>query len=230
MKKLVINSPRPGRSTATLVTHVYDHVSKRTRTVYLGCLGVGVDPDLIPDDASIAPGERRYGIRVSKTSVRPLDPEDLAGIRAWLEAHGSYRQLQARLLESKLAIESCRALERAEMRSEVEAELRSCIEKEVRDAMEHERRASELTPLQAAMAALERAAEHVVEAAARLRADGHRVSNTRRASLMVGAGSSPLDALQAEANCIRIEGLAKFEASCKAARLMAHRSRERAQS
>jgi hypothetical protein len=113
------------------------------------------------------------------------------------------------------------------LRDQVEEELRPRIERELRNMLEHERRAAELEPLEAAMLALERAGEYVVQLAAKLRTNGYEVSDARRASAMAGANSNPLDQLQANANRVRKEGLARFELDCKAARLMAQRSRRR---
>jgi hypothetical protein len=77
------------------------------------------------------------------------------------------------------------------------------------------------------MTALDRAAEYVMQLAAQLRVEGHEVSSIRRASMKVGTKASPLDLLQAQANRVRLEGFARFEAGCKSARVMAHRSRQR---
>jgi len=223
----VINSPRPGRSTVTMVTHVYDHDTRRTRTVYLGSFSVGLDPDVLPPDGCIPPGSRCHGISLSTAATTDFGPEDLAVIREWLEVHGSHCREQAARRVRVQAEQDRRAGETEALRRQVEAELRVRVEQELRESMEQERRASEPEPVDAAMMALDRAAEYIVQLAAQLRADGHEVSNIRRAIVKVGASASPLDLLQARANRVRLEGFARFEAGCKSARVMAHRSRQR---
>lgn len=223
MKKLVINQPRPGRSTVTMVTHVYDPETRRTRTVYLGSFGIGLDPDVLPTDGCIPPGGRCHGVSLSAAASTGFGPDDMAAIRDWLVAHGSHhRELAARRLWAQ-AEEDRRAREMESLRRQVEAELRPQVEREVRELMVQEQRASELEPLEAAMAALDTAAEYVVSLAARLRAGGHEVSNARRASLKAAPGGNPLDILQARANRVRLKGFARFETGCKDARLMARR-------
>jgi hypothetical protein len=120
-----------------------------------------------------------------------------------------------------------RTREVAVLRRQVEEELRPQVERELRESMEQARRASEPEPVEAAMEALDRAAEYIVQMAAQLRAEGHEVSNLRRAVARAGAKANPLDILQARANRVRREGFARFEAGCKTARLMASRSRQR---
>lgn len=226
-KSFVINPPRPGRSTVTMVTHVYDQETRRTRTVYLGSFSVGLDPDVLPTDGCIPPGGRRHGVSLSTAASTAFGPEALAVIREWLEAHGSHRREQA-ARRARAEAEQDRQTREAEMlRRQVEEELRPRVEQEVRESMERERRASEPEPLEAAMTALDRAAEYVVQLAAQLRADGYEVSNIRRARMTVGAKGNPLDLLQARTNKVRQECFARFEAGCKTARVMAHRSQRR---
>lgn len=224
-KSFVINAPRPGRSTVTMVTHVYDQATRRTRTVYLGSFSVGLDPDTLPTGSSIAPGARDHGISLSSAATMQFGPDDLAVIRKWLEEHGSHRREMA-LRRARQQTELDRQTQQRDaLRRQLEAELRPRIERDVRESLERERRAAELGPLETAMAALESAATHVVQVAARLRSEGHEVTNTRRASLKAPLKANPLDILQAEANRIRLQAFAKFEAGCKEARVMGHRSR-----
>jgi hypothetical protein len=227
-KSFVINSPRPGRSTATLVTHVYNHDTKRTQTIYIGSLPIDLDPDSIPVDACIPSGGHLHGIRVS-SRVQGLEPDDLAVIRQWLELHGVHRRRQA--MERAWASEASerKRIEREQLRLQIELELRSRIEQEVRTTLEAELRAKEISSApEAALDALQLAGKYFVEQSEVLRADGLRVSNIRCAAVTTASGANPLDALQATANRIRIGALAQFENDCKAAGIMAGRTGRRA--
>ena len=224
-KSLVINPPREGRSAVTLVTHVYDTVTKRTRTVYLGSLSIWLDPASIPANSRIPPGTALHGIRLSPTSGRGLEPEDLALVRNWLEAHGSHRRLEAREAERRRGEAERMTLERAKQRQELEQELRPMLELEVRKVVDAEYRAADLPPIEKAISALNLAGEYLVQQSANLRAQGHKVSNARRAASKIETTAGPLDQLQARANFLRAEAFRHFERACKDAGLMAKRGR-----
>jgi hypothetical protein len=223
-KSLVINPPREGRSAATLVTHVYDTVTKRTKTIYLGSLSVWLDPASIPAHSRIPPGGTLHGIRLSPTSGRGMEPEDLTLVRAWLEAHGSHRRLQAREEERRRADAGQKSRELDELRREIEQAIRPMLEQQVRTAVDAERRAAELPPLEGAIKALELAGEYLIEQSSNLRARGDKVSNIRRAASRVESKAGPLDHLQAKANFVRAQSFKKFEQACKDAGVMAKRA------
>jgi hypothetical protein len=140
-----------------------------------GSFGVGLDPDVLPTDGCIPPGGRRHGVSLSTAASTEFGPEALAVIREWLEAHGSHRREQAARRARAKAEQDRQTREAETLRRQVEEELRPRVEQDVRESMERERRASEPEPLEAAMTALDRAAEYVVQLAAQLRADGHEV-------------------------------------------------------
>jgi len=225
-KPFVINAPRPGRSTATIVTHVYNHKTRRTETMYIGSFRIALDPDSLPREGSIQVGERAYGISLSPGASRPFAAEDLAIIRDWLELNGSHRQQQLAERVQQRAERDRKAAEREALRAEMEAELRPRLEADIREAVERERLMSTPEPLEAAVAALDRAAEHVLQYAEELRAAGHRVSGVRRAKTTSASPTTPLDALRTEANRLRIDAIKRFELSCQAAGLMVKRPKK----
>lgn len=227
-KSFVINPPRPGRSTATIVTHVYNQQTRRTKTVYLGSFSVALDPDSVPSEVLIQPGERAYGISLSAGANRPFDAEHLAAIRSWLELNGSHRQEQLAEWVRCRAENERQAAEREALRAELETELRPTLEAAIREALERERLMTAPSPLVAAIAALDSAAEHVVQRAEELRAAGHRISSIRQTKTTCSSTAGPLDALQADANRIRTAAFKRFEKSCQAAGIMAQRPSKRA--
>lgn len=226
-KSFVINAARPGRSTATIVTHVYNHETRRTETVYLGSFSIALDPDALPNEGTIHPGERAYGISLSPGARRPFAAEDLAIVRDWLELNGLHRREQLAEWARHRAESDRRAAEREALRLELEAELRPKLEAEIREALQRERPMETPDPLEAAVAALDSAALHVVQRAGELRAAGHRLSGVRRTKTTPPSPATPLDALQTDANLIRTHAIKQFELGCKAAGIMAQRPRKR---
>lgn len=226
-KPFVINAARPGRSTATIVTHIYNHGTRRTETVYLGSVSIELDPDSLPGEGTIQPGERAYGISLSPGAGRSFAAEDLAIVRDWLELNGSYRRDQLAEWAQRRAESARQAAEREALRAELETELRPKLEAEIHGTLERERLLSMPSPLEAAVAALDNAAKHVVQRAGELRAAGHRLSGVRRIRTTSPSPATPLDALQTDANQIRTNAIKQFELSCKAAGIMAQRPRKR---
>jgi hypothetical protein len=222
-KPFIVNAPRPGRSTATIVTHVYNHQTRRTETVYLGSFNVALDPDSLPSEGKIQPGERAYGISLSPGASRPFAAEDLSIIRDWLELNGSHRQAQLAEWVRQRAECDRKAAEREALRVELETELRPRLEADIRETLERERLVTTPEPLEAAVAALDRAAEYVLQRAEELRAAGHRVSGLRRTKARSASPTTPLDTLRADANRVRTDAIKRFELNCQAAGLMAKR-------
>ena len=133
MKRFVIVTPRPGRTTVSLVAYQYVEETKRTKTVYMGSFPMSLNPALLEAAPLLAPGQTWQGLRLSERSPISLTPGEITVIRKWLEAHGSVAAL-ARLQEEEAAK---KASERADLRavltSEVTAELLGSIR--VRDVL-----------------------------------------------------------------------------------------------
>lgn len=133
MKRFVIVTPRPGRTTVSLVAYQYNEETKRTKTVYAGSFPLSLDPALLKEATLLAPGQSRHGLRLSERSPISLNQDEIAVIRRWLEVHGSVAAL-ARLQEEETAKKASeRANLRAVLTSEVKAELLASIR--VRDVL-----------------------------------------------------------------------------------------------
>lgn len=127
MKKFVIATPRPGRTTVSLVAHQYNADTKRTKTAYAGSFPLRLDPAQLVGAPLLLPGQTWHGLRLSKNSPISLDPSDITTIRKWLETHGSVAGL-ARLREDMAARSASeRAALRAELTAEVEAKMLASI-------------------------------------------------------------------------------------------------------
>lgn len=133
MKRFVIVTPRPGRTTVSLVAYQYNEETKRTKTVYAGSFPLSLDPALLKEAPMLAPGQSRHGLRLSEKSPIALTPDEITVIRKWLEVHGSVAAL-ARLREEMAAKAASERSElRAVLTSEVTAELLGSIR--VRDVL-----------------------------------------------------------------------------------------------
>lgn len=120
MKRFVIVTPRPGRTTVSLVAYQYNEVNKRTKTVYAGSFPMSLDPAQLEGAPMLTPGASWHGLRLSEKSPISLTTDDITTIRMWLEVHGSVAA-QARQHE-EMAARS--ASERAEMRAVLTSEVR----------------------------------------------------------------------------------------------------------
>lgn len=133
MKRFVIVTPRPGRTTVSLVAYHYGEETKRTKTVYMGSFPMSLDPALLEAAPLLAPGQSWRGLRLSEKSPISLTPDEITVIRKWLEVHGSVAALAR--LHDEMAAKA--AAERADLRallaSEVRTELLASIK--VRDVL-----------------------------------------------------------------------------------------------
>lgn len=120
MKRFVIVTPRPGRTTVSLVAYQYVEETKRTKTVYMGSFPMSLDPALLEAAPLLAPGQTWHGLRLSQKSPISLTPDEITVIRRWLKVHGTVATL-ARLQE-EMAAEA--AIERAELRAVLTSEVR----------------------------------------------------------------------------------------------------------
>jgi hypothetical protein len=222
-QKFVITPPRPNRSTATLVTHMYNATTKRTATVYLGSFSCHVNPDEIPENADIRPGDCLHGIRLRTNSPFGLKTDDVSRIRVWLEQHGTYRRRVAeeRARECQRAEE--RARERAQLMAELEEEVRKKLEAQKRGELEAASAASAGYALVQAVQAIELAAAELLREAHAAKEAGYRVSNLRSVNTEYLCAANPMDVLQMRANRIRKAAMAVFEEACKDAGVMERR-------
>ncbi|MFG6458391.1 hypothetical protein [Roseateles sp. BYS96W] len=217
MKRFIIKPPRGGAQRATLVTHQYDLMTQRTRTVYLGSVDIRLNPDRLR--SGLADEE----VHIKPAAVACATPFVVdAGVRTeiadWLELHGTFAQTELaaqrekeRRLEAELAA-----------RREVEAVVRSSIEADVRAELAAEMEQHRLHPVDAAVAAVKAAGEALIAEALQLRELGSRLTSIR-AQGVNAVGGTQLDALQAAANRLRLQEFAAFESACKKAGLMKSR-------
>lgn len=210
---------------ATLVTHDYSASKKRTRTVYLGSFSLDLDPAQIPSDALVEPGSAAFGISLKVGAAAwgepfRLGPIDFACIKRWLESHGTYVKRCAEEAAAQAEAEESQRISRARFLAHVEADLRGRLEAQWRTefdaALEHARQ----RPLDAVEHVLEQACDDLRRRAEQLSASGHRLTKQRSANTDIAAARSPLDALQAQANRIRMKVFVAFESACKDAGVM----------
>jgi len=133
MKRFVIVTPRPGRTTVSLVAYQYVEDTKRTKTVYMGSFPISLDPALLEAAPLLAPGQSWHGLRISQKSPITLNPDEISVIRRWLEFHGTVTAMARLQREEAAKKASERANLRAVLTSEVKAELLASIR--VRDVL-----------------------------------------------------------------------------------------------
>lgn len=210
---------------ATLVTHDYSTTERRTRTVYLGSFSLDLDPAQIPSDAVVEPGSAEFGISLKVGAAAwgepfRLGPIDFACIKRWLESHGTYVKRCAEEAAAHAEAEASQRISRAQLVAHLEADLRGRLEAQWRAefdaALEHARQ----RPLDAVERVLEQACDDLRRRAEQLSASGYRLTKQRSANTDIAAARSPLDALQAQANRIRMNAFAAFERACKDAGVM----------
>jgi len=211
---------RPGRATASIYCYPYNKTTGKTMTRYVGSFRVDLNPDAVPREAELQPGERRDGITVSAEAPFMLGPAHLEAIRAWLEVHGTYRRM---LAEQVSRAEEERTALKAAVREEVRREL----EEELLAARQAKRAGTVGAALIEAEAAVLRACEELLAEAKAAAAAGSQLSHRRSLNTTVRAGMSTLDVLQARANRVRVDAIAKLEQACQTAGLMVKPERKR---
>lgn len=211
---------RPGRATASIYCYPYIKTTGKTMTRYVGSFRVDLDPDAVPREAELQPGERRDGITVSPGAPFTLGPAHLEAIRAWLEVHGTYRRMLAEQL-------SRAEEERAALKAAVREEVRRELEQELLAARQAKRAGTVGTALMEAEAAVLRACEELLAEAKAAAAAGSQLSHRRSLNTTVRPGMSALDVLQARANRVRVDAIAKLEQACQDAGLMVRPERRR---
>jgi hypothetical protein len=228
MKRFVIKSPKPGRTTVTIVAHQYDPASLvegrsvgRTRTIYLGSFSLGLDPDRLLGLERIGPGQCVEGVSLSantceKQTSFTLVSSDLSEIRSWLLEHGTFATRQAAERRALETAESAAVMERERFTAQLEVEIRLRLEQEWLDAFKVRLQEGRRAPLDALSELLASAGRHVISEAETLRSSGQRLTRIRSP----GEVLSPLDALLARTLSIRRLGFKQFEIDCKAAGLM----------
>lgn len=211
---------RPGRATASIYCYPYIKTTGKTMTRYVGSFRVDLDPDAVPREAELQPGERRDGITVSAEAPFTLGPAHLEAIRAWLEVHGTYRRM---LAEQVSRAEEERAALKAAVREEVRREL----EEELLAARQAKRAGTVGTAPMEAEAAVLRACEELLAEAKAAATAGSQLAHRRSLNTTVRPGMSALDVLQARANRVRVDAIAKLEQACQDAGLMVRPERRR---
>jgi len=192
-------------------------------TVYLGSFSGDLNPDDIPENVDIHPGECLYGIRLRTSAPFGLRAGDVSRIRAWLEQHGTYRQRVADERERERRQVEEQARERAELMAELEEQIRKKPETQKCEEVAPGPDDSTGYALVQAVQAIELAAAELLREARAAKEAGYRVSNLRSLSMEHSATANPLDVLQMRANRIRKAAMAMFEEACKDAGVMERR-------
>lgn len=205
--------PRPGRATVTLYCYPYNKATGKTMTRYVGSLRLDMDPDALPLETVLQPGERCCGLTVSARAPFALQRHHMETIRQWLNRHGTYRQHRhAQQARERQEREALKAVCREEVRQEL-AQAQA-------DAQRQARAQTVGYALVEAEAALLQACDELLAEAQTAAAGGHALSHRRSLNTAIRPGMSPLDVLQARANRIRVDALARLEQVCQAAGLM----------
>jgi hypothetical protein len=204
---------RSGRATASIYCYPYNKETGKTMTQYIGSFRIDMDPDAVPSDLELEPGERRAGITITSNAPFKLQPEHLAIIKSWLEVNGTYRQTRAALVAHKEQV-------RATLKAELQEEIRREMEQEKLAARQALRATTVGLALVEAEAAVIRACEELLAEAELAVANGSKLSQRRSLNTTVREGMSSLDILQARANRIRVDAVAQLEQACQKAGLM----------
>ena len=232
MKRFVIKSPKPGKTTVTLVTHRYEPASLnqgrtvgRTRTVYLGSFNLDLDPDGLLGVERIGPGQRVAGVALrandcDEQMTFALGSSDASDIRKWLLQHGTFakrKEVERKALE---VAESAAVSDRERLVARLEVEIRQRLEQGWRDAYNAKLESVRNSALDTLAEALVSAGRHVILEAEMLRKSGRPLTRIRSP----GPVLSPLDALLARTLSIRNLGFEQFKNDCKTAGLMTRKA------
>jgi hypothetical protein len=221
-QKFVFNPRRKGRS-VLLQTSRSVPGTGRSKTIYLGTFSRAMNPDLLVNVRSLAPGQDFEGLRLGAKATVSLDAGDCARIRGWLEEHGTYRALKERQGAAQRALEDAAAREKKSMRAELEAELAATLAGCWRPSSPLPDGQEASYALVQAEQAFELASKQLVEAARKARLAGGQLSSLRSQNMDPSCSAGLLDELQARANRVRLAGLEKFTAACQDAGLMERR-------
>lgn len=214
MKTFHIKTPHAGEPSAPVVSYHYDPESRRTRTIYLGRVRVDAHPERPEAALCLTPGAAVGGVPFVPTA------EHLRAVSAWLEARGTFRRAER---AAALAAQQERERRQSEER-ELEGRIRAALKTELEAQWRAEFDAA-LDPLEAADAALARAAEQVRREATELKAHGERLTRLRSVGQDPDRCAPALDRLQARANRLRLAQFSAFVAACQDAGLVGRKRR-----
>lgn len=212
--------PRPGRATASIYCYPYNPATGKTMTRYVGSFRVDLNPDAVPRGVDLQPGTRRDGISISPQAPFTLKLEHLEGIRAWLEAHGTYRRTVAEQIART-------EQERAALKSALREEVRRELEQEQLAARQAQWSQTVGSALMEAETAVLRACDELLTEAKAATARGSQLTHRRSLNTTLRPDMSDLDILQARANRVRVDAIARLEQVCQAAGLMVRPERKR---
>lgn len=204
---------RPGRATASIYCYPYNKATGKTMTRYIGSVRIDMDPEMVPLDTELKPGERRAGITITRNAPFKLELEHLVHIKTWLGAHGTYRQNRAAELAQS-------ERERIALKAELREEVRRELQQEQLDARHALRAQTVGLSLIEAEAAIVQACKELLTEAQLATESGSKLSHRRSLNTTVRPDMSTLDILQARANRIRVHAIGQLEQACQAASLM----------
>lgn len=227
-KKFVIKAPAVGRSTVELVTHIYlnraaakaQGLERGTRTIYLGCFSVDLDPAVLSDVEVVRAGDASSGITLRPSAAIDRQPfelnaDDVTSIRDWLTQNGGHVRRERERAAAQAEREAAEEVQRLKIEREVRLEVSESIRASV---LEELMPSSAVPAIHAAIQALDRAARAVEIEAKILAAEGKKLAPRRTKSL--ATDSSAVAQLFEATLQLRRDAFTAFERSCQQAGLM----------
>ncbi|MFX1680880.1 hypothetical protein PV762_16750 [Mitsuaria sp. CC2] len=233
MKGLVI-SPGKGTTVSLKLQKYFSRAEataaglreRGTQAKYVGSFNSSLDPRRLAGVERIGPADDgRHGVTLTGVGFDgnpvELDADDIRDIRDWLLAHGSWARMHKSREEFRTEQERLKAVERAQLEAQLRAELTAQLRPQLQAELLEDMEARREHPLVEAVRAVEAAGAAVREEARRLVSDGHRL--TTRRGRAAGGRDAPANRLLEMTLALRTQAFADFEATCKAAGLMAGR-------
>lgn len=232
MKGLVI-SPGKGTTVSLKLQKYFNRTEataaglreRGTHYRYVGSFNSGLDPRRLDGVERIGPADGHHGVTLTGVGFEgnpvELDAADIRDIRDWLLANGSWAKMQKSREEFHAEQERLKAVERAQLEAQLRAELTAQLRPQLRAELLQDIAARREHPVMEAVRAVQAAGAAVREDAHRLVSEGHRLT-TRRGKASGGC-DAPANRLLEMTLTLRTRAFADFEATCKAAGLMAGR-------